>query len=50
MQGEALKGAQAWLRKAQSDLRAIEILRKDTDFPPDIVAITLSKRLKKRFS
>ena len=37
MQPEALKAAQAWLRKAQSDLRAIEILLKDSDFPPDIV-------------
>ena len=32
MQPEALTGAQAWLRKAQSDLRAIEILIKDSDF------------------
>ena len=37
MQPESLKEAQAWLRKAQSDLRAIEILIKDSDFPPDIV-------------
>lgn len=37
MQPEALNRAQAWLRKAQSDLRAIEILIKDSDFPPDIV-------------
>jgi HEPN domain-containing protein len=37
MQPEAIEEAQAWLRKAQSDLRAIEILIKNSDFPPDIV-------------
>jgi HEPN domain-containing protein len=37
MQREAIEEAQAWLRKAQSDLRAIEILIKNSDFPPDIV-------------
>ena len=37
MQREAIEEAQAWLQKAQSDLRAIEILIKDSDFPPDIV-------------
>jgi len=50
MQPEALKRAQAWLRKAQSDLRAIEILIKDSDFPLNIVCYhaqqTVEKALK----
>ena len=37
MQRESIEEAQAWIHKAQSDLRAIEILTKDSDFPPDIV-------------
>jgi hypothetical protein len=37
MRAEALKGAEAWLKKARSDMRTIEILLEAEDAPFDSV-------------